>query len=417
MGDSSFGGLSDYATVGVDAPLYPGGPNVIPYGPLGRGQNTLHGFTTQNSRVEAPTALDVDPTLSKSNTFDLEALAKRVVQLEKEQREEVGTEIEEEDNETDFDFDSDKSELMEDIGGKYDEAIAELTQRKQALEVDRLGARNQLKAVDSDLRRVNRKLSRLRAKKKFDAAGRRGKGAIRFFRKRVGISDASDISMSIKAEGVIPKKEKILDETIGRKFPYNVLECNDEDDVADMRKVSENFFKHQFNLDFSENNPDVTVDEDGARTIAGAVKMVPFGVNKNINHMVDSTNTAMGEHTNIGDHVYEGGYMLVVLKPTKMGGVYEATRVSGSSSVVPKGAKMMHGRIVVVDDKGNTALVFVGGTRTPIHSGSSEKMSYDMYGHMLGDTHHSVKMTRDVSHAGYTSGGRKVVMKTAIRGM
>jgi len=423
------GGFSDYAMVGQDTPLFPGEP-YVPYGTLGHAQQTLHGLTTQKSRLEVPTPVDRNPSLAKENTFDLETLAMRVLELEKEEKERELEEEEEEKEEEEEeesniarqygDEDVDESVLMESIDGRYDEKIQELVAERQTLESERLQARQELRNVDKKLRSVNHDLTRFKAKEKLEWASKRTKGGIRYFRKRFGISSPSDISMSIQGSGEIPKGEMVTDSAIGSKFPYHVLGCNTEEEASDFRKISENFFKHQFNLDFSDKNPNVKVDDDGTRSIGDVVKMTPYAINTKLNHQVESLNKPMKKYAKIGHHVYEGGYMVLVMKPTELGGFYEAGHHKEGSNV-PGGTKMMHGHIVVTDDNGEPSYIFLGGTHEPITPGhgSTKHTSYEHRGHLLGGYHHpyEVKMARDISTHGTGSEGRKVVMKTAIRGM
>lgn len=219
-------------------------------------------------------------------------------------------------------------------------------------------------------------------------------------------SKIPSVGGTLKAEGTLPVGDRLSDGSKGSAFFHSIIGCEDKEDFEHEFNIANRFFKKQYGLDFSDENPEVV--KDGLkRTIGDVVTMEPFGMNHNITHKVETANMHIGELSPAGSDVYDGGFKVEVKQPIELGGNFER---EAEDAVVPAGTKMLHGYMDLMDASGdNSAVRIAYRTKQPIVASGGN--TYSMVGNLVSHEapKFAIKRTLYVNKKG---GDNHVVMAT-----
>jgi hypothetical protein len=219
-------------------------------------------------------------------------------------------------------------------------------------------------------------------------------------------SKIPSVGGTLKAEGTLPVGDRLSDGSKGSAFFHSIIGCEDKEDFENEFKIANRFFKKQYGLDFSDENPEVV--KDGLkRTIGDVVTMEPFGLNHKITHKVETANMHIGELSPAGSDVYDGGFKVEVKQPIELGGNFER---EAEDAVVPAGTKMLHGYMDLMDASGdNSAVRIAYRTKQPIVASGGN--TYSMVGNLVSHEapKFAIKRTLYVNKKG---GENHVVMAT-----
>jgi len=219
-------------------------------------------------------------------------------------------------------------------------------------------------------------------------------------------SKIPSVGGTLKAEGTLPVGDRLSDGSKGSAFFHSIIGCEDKEDFEHEFNIANRFFKKQYGLDFSDENPEVV--KDGLkRTIGDVVTMEPFGMNHKITHKVETANMHIGELSPAGSDVYDGGFKVEVKQPIELGGNFER---EAEDAVVPAGTKMLHGYMDLMDASGdNSAVRIAYRTKQPIVASGGN--TYSMVGNLVSHEapKFAIKRTLYVNKKG---GDNHVVMAT-----
>lgn len=219
-------------------------------------------------------------------------------------------------------------------------------------------------------------------------------------------SKIPSVGGTLKAEGTLPVGDRLSDGSKGSAFFHSIIGCEDKEDFEHEFNIANRFFKKQYGLDFSDENPEVV--KDGLkRTIGDVVTMEPFGLNHKITHKVETANMHIGELSPAGSDVYDGGFKVEVKQPIELGGNFER---EAEDAVVPAGTKMLHGYMDLMDASGdNSAVRIAYRTKQPIVASGGN--TYSMVGNLV--SHEAPKLAiKRTLYVNKKGGDNHVVMAT-----
>lgn len=283
---------------------------------------------------------------------------------------------------------------------------------------DRDNWRDDIQSKQDDIRECRRNIKQamkeiavLKMKIRRDKFGSILKGTSKHVKAAGGYIDKlggkiPSVGGTLKAEGTLPVGDRLSDGSKGSAFFHSIIGCEDKEDFENEFKIANRFFKKQYGLDFSDENPEVV--KDGLkRTIGDVVTMEPFGLNHKITHKVETANMHIGELSPAGSDVYDGGFKVEVKQPIELGGNFER---EAEDAVVPAGTKMLHGYMDLMDASGdNSAVRIAYRTKQPIVASGGN--TYSMVGNLVSHEapKFAIKRTLYVNKKG---GENHVVMAT-----
>lgn len=232
------------------------------------------------------------------------------------------------------------------------------------------------------------------------------KDASEYFQNQLSESKIPSVGGTLKAEGTLPVGDRLSDGSKGSAFFHSIIGCEDKEDFEHEFNIANRFFKKQYGLDFSDENPEVV--KDGLkRTIGDVVTMEPFGLNHKITHKVETANMHIGELSPAGSDVYDGGFKVEVKQPIELGGNFER---EAEDAVVPAGTKMLHGYMDLMDASGdNSAVRIAYRTKQPIVASGGN--TYSMVGNLV--SHEAPKLAiKRTLYVNKKGGDNHVVMAT-----
>jgi hypothetical protein len=285
------------------------------------------------------------------------------------------------------------------IGNKSDRDVKRGEIRKKMDEID---------DCRKNIRKAKREIAKLKMEIRKDKLKSIRKRTGKYIQKIITPSEGKipSVGGTLKAEGTLPVGDRLSDGSKGSAFFHSIIGCEDKEDFEHEFNIANRFFKKQYGLDFSDENPEVV--KDGLkRTIGDVVTMEPFGLNHKITHKVETANMHIGELSPAGSDVYDGGFKVEVKQPIELGGNFER---EAEDAVVPAGTKMLHGYMDLMDASGNNSAVRIAyRTKQPIVASGGN--TYSMVGNLV--SHEAPKLAiKRTLYVNKKGGDNHVVMAT-----